>query len=104
LPPDVDLAKSTKFKNVEGVIYQCEIPDLRLRHDSTAPISDLRNSVESIEMIDGIREKDLKNFLHDDDLGLFYAGDFCSHRAAGVEAAYLSGIDVANHVFNLLQK
>jgi hypothetical protein len=105
LPPDLDLAKSTKFKNVEGVIYQCEIPDLRLRHDSIVRNSDLKkNSVERSEKTDGIVEKELKNFLHDDDRGLFYAGDFCSHRAAGVEAAYLSGIDVANHVFNLLQK
>ena len=105
LPPDLDLTKSTKFVNVEGVIYQREIPDLRLRHDNIRCLMsdlDIRSSEENDIIRDGIAEKELKNFLHDDDLGLFYAGDFCSHRAAGVEAAYLSGIDVADHVFHLL--
>ena len=45
-----------------------------------------------------------RDYLYDDDLKLFYAGDFCSRRIAGVEAACLSGIDVANHVHELLKK
>lgn len=77
-----------------------------MRHDNAAPTSYFnQNCISECEKnTDGIAEKKLKNFLHDDDLGLFYAGDFCSYRAAGVEAAYLSGVDVANHVFNLLKK
>lgn len=46
----------------------------------------------------------LPDFLSDDELGLYYAGDFCSHRTPGIEAACLSGIDVATHVFNALKK
>lgn len=101
LPLDLDLEKSTKFKMVEGVIYQCEIPDLQLRQTATIPIHVLsdKNSAES----DSRGENGIKDFLHDNDLGLFYAGDFCSHRAAGVEAAFLSGIDVSTHVFNLFK-
>ena len=38
------------------------------------------------------------DFLFDDLLGLYYAGDFTSHRSPGFEAACLSGIDVAEHI------
>jgi len=39
-----------------------------------------------------------KNFVADDDLGLYYAGDFCSMLNPGFEAAALSGYDVAQHI------
>lgn len=38
------------------------------------------------------------DYVFDDDLGLYYAGDFTSHRNPGFEAAALSGLDVANHI------
>jgi predicted NAD/FAD-dependent oxidoreductase len=38
------------------------------------------------------------DFVADDDLFLYYAGDFCSHRNPGFESAALSGLDVAKHI------
>jgi len=38
------------------------------------------------------------NFVADDELGLYYAGDFCSHLNPGFEAAALSGLDLARHI------
>ena len=39
-----------------------------------------------------------KDYLADDAQGLYYAGDFCSQRCPGFEAAALSGLDVADHM------
>ncbi|CAJ1960099.1 unnamed protein product [Cylindrotheca closterium] len=39
------------------------------------------------------------DFVADDALGLYYAGDFCSHRNPGLEAASLSGLEVARHIW-----
>ena len=38
------------------------------------------------------------DYLADDALGLYYAGDFCSRRNPGFEAAALSGMAVAEHI------
>jgi predicted NAD/FAD-dependent oxidoreductase len=38
------------------------------------------------------------DFIADDELRLYYAGDFCSHRNPGFEAAAISGLDVAKHI------
>ncbi|MGK3746756.1 MAG: hypothetical protein ACI90V_013619 [Bacillariaceae sp.] len=38
------------------------------------------------------------DFLADDKLGLYYAGDFCSSLNPGFEAAALSGFDLAQHI------
>ena len=38
------------------------------------------------------------DFVADDGLGLYYAGDFCSNRNPGFESAALSGLDVARHI------
>ena len=44
-----------------------------------------------------------KDYLYDDELGLYYfCGDFCSKRVAGIQAAAMSGIDVADHVYKTL--
>ena len=43
-----------------------------------------------------------KDYLYDDELGLYYCGDFCSKRVAGVQAAVLSGIDAADHIYKTL--
>mmetsp|Transcript_20598 Transcript_20598/g.57153 ORF Transcript_20598/g.57153 Transcript_20598/m.57153 type:complete len:588 (+) Transcript_20598:211-1974(+) len=40
------------------------------------------------------------NFVADDDQGLYYAGDFCSHLNPGMEAASLSGKDLAEHILS----
>ena len=42
------------------------------------------------------------DFVAADEQRLFYAGDFCSGRAPGFEAAALSGADAAAHVADLL--
>jgi hypothetical protein len=38
------------------------------------------------------------DYVFDDELGLYYAGDFISYRNPGFEAAALSGLDVATHI------
>ena len=38
------------------------------------------------------------NFVADDDKGLYYGGDFCSSLNPGIEAAALSGFDLARHI------
>ena len=45
-----------------------------------------------------VAERERADFLADDELRLYYAGDFCSKRAPGFEAAALSGVDVAEHI------
>ena len=42
------------------------------------------------------------DFLFDDALKLYYAGDFCSWRVPGVEAAALSGLHAAEHMATAL--
>jgi predicted NAD/FAD-dependent oxidoreductase len=39
-----------------------------------------------------------RDYIVDDELNLYYAGDFCSHRNPGFESSALSGVNVARHV------
>ena len=48
---------------------------------------------------DGVRPED--EFIADDALRLFYAGDFASRRTPGFEAAALSGRACAEHMLSL---
>lgn len=107
---------------MEGTIYQRDIPDLRVRNKSESEKKlviieskdkygdEDRGCTENSTVpasYSNVKEKEEempRDYLYDDNLGLFYAGDFCSRRTAGVEAACLSGIDVANHVHNFLKK
>ena len=41
-----------------------------------------------------------KDFVADEDKGLYYGGDFCSSLNPGFEAAALSGFDLARHIIN----
>ncbi len=43
-----------------------------------------------------------RDFVADDALGLYYAGDFCSRRNPGFEAAALSGAAVADHIVRVV--
>jgi hypothetical protein len=61
----------------------------------TVYASSLHSSLVYPRPRDAIRKRD---FVADDTLRLYYAGDFCSHRNPGFEAAALSGLDVAKHV------
>lgn len=49
--------------------------------------------------VDGIDERD---YLVDDELQIYYAGDYLSNRLPGVEAAALSGLDAARHLAAVL--
>jgi hypothetical protein len=112
------LKTSAKFQDVEGTIYQRNIPDLRVRNKVDKKLVLVENEDKDEEKgctenstVPGsnssVKEKEEeipRDYLYDDNLGLFYAGDFCSRRTAGVEAACLSGIDVANHVHDFLKK
>ena len=42
------------------------------------------------------------DFVALDERRIYYAGDFCSRRAPGFEAAALSGVDVAAHMQRVL--
>ena len=91
-----------KYKNVEGVIYQREIPDLRV--EKYKENIEVEIATEVLATHTKCSENDeLPDFLSDDELGLYYAGDFCSKKTPGIQAACLSGIDVATHVFNALK-
>jgi len=73
--------------DIAGTRYQRSVPDLSPRPDALSGPG---------------RGQD---FLADDDLGLYYAGDFVSTtRAPGVEAAVLSAEDCARHVAATLLK
>lgn len=41
-----------------------------------------------------------RDFFVDTNVGLYYAGDFCSTRLAGIEAAFLSGHGAAQHILD----
>lgn len=71
---------------------------------STDHCGDIVN-VDGLEYVSQIKElvyprpeTDLKDFVACDEERLFYAGDFCSHRCPGFEAAALSGFDLAQHI------
>ena len=52
---------------------------------------------------DGVGGADT-DYLADDGIMLYYAGDFCSKRPPGFEAAALSGLDVAEHILENLRQ
>jgi len=49
------------------------------------------------------KEVSESDFVADDNMALFAAGDFTSHRYPGFEAAALSGLDVAQHMVESLR-
>lgn len=79
VPGSLDAATS-EVVEIASTLYQRTIPHLSPR--------------EPVE--------DGKDFLYDDAQRIFYCGDFCSRRVAGVEAAVLSGEDCGRHVAKLL--
>jgi hypothetical protein len=58
-----DFQSDLIYANIEGCVYEKKLPDLNV------------NSNEN---------NDKKNYLYDDKLRLFYAGDFCSTRIPGI--------------------
>ena len=47
--------------------------------------------------------QDEADFLAEEALGIFYAGDYCSRRAPGFEAACLSGLEAGEYIAGLLR-
>ena len=139
MPENIDVSLDSRYKEVEGVIYQRKIPDLRLDDDENiVNIEDIidrnqvnhtgnskdksnqdfnqnhdSNSMNICNKEQNIRKKNdtskvneengvEKDYLYDDELGLYYCGDFCSKRVAGVQAAVMSGLDAADHIYKTL--
>jgi len=55
-------------------------------------------TLKSSLVFDRTNEAPLQDFVADDQLQLYYAGDFCSSMNPGFEAAALSGIHVAQYI------
>lgn len=92
--------------------YQSVIPDLNVRsnkdidnslNNDNGDINDNNKNNDTNDVNEKKNGKERKDYLYDDALGLYYAGDFCSYRIAGVEAAVLSGINVAEHIIAQLK-
>jgi hypothetical protein len=82
------------IETVCGVRYAKHIPSL------VYPRPDNDNNDNNDDATATVPAKD---FLADDAQGLYYAGDFCSQRNPGFEAAALSGLDVAEHMMKANQ-
>lgn len=78
-----------------GVRYEREtLPLLYKRPSSSSTASSSSSGGSSVV----VARRD--DYLADDEMGLYYAGDFCSSRCPGFEAAALSAIDVAEHILS----
>lgn len=75
--------------------------------ESTVTVCGVRYEPETLNLLyerptsESVYEQD---FVADDSLGLYYAGDFCSARCPGFEAAALSAVDAAAHMAAVLLK
>jgi predicted NAD/FAD-dependent oxidoreductase len=69
---------------IGGTVYQRTIPDLAVKISAGGGAAGPHEAPPAS-----------RDFLQDDALRLYYAGDFCSTRVPGVEAAALSGEDCA---------
>lgn len=88
IPGDRDAADLVE---IAGTKYQRSIPNLATKDTRVIPL--MTSSASSDAKVD---------FLSDDSCGLYYCGDFCSYRVAGVEAAVLSAEDCARHVIKVM--
>lgn len=84
-------------RTVAGVLYESGTPHLRLdacaqRESPTATTSKAAGGNG------GKAAAEARDFIADDSVNLYYAGDFCSHHTPGVEAAVLSGKHAAGHM------
>jgi predicted NAD/FAD-dependent oxidoreductase len=78
-----DLGRGAGTASVMGVEYERNVPPLVYDRPARS------GSSSAVEDVD---------YLADDALRLYYAGDFTSRRAPGFEAAALAGLDVAQHM------
>ena len=75
---------------------------LNVRYDSATRLALTPEC--STRMLDPQPSAGERDFLYDDTLKVYYAGDFCSWRVPGVEAAALSGLHVAQHMSAALSR
>jgi len=75
---------------------------LNVRYDSATRLALTPEC--STRMLDPQPSAGERDFLYDDALKVYYAGDFCSWRVPGVEAAALSGLHVAQHMSAALSR
>jgi len=84
-----ELGHGPTSRRIVGVEYETGVPPLMYERPPAA--ADASS--------DGDRD-----FIADDAAGLYYAGDYCSRRAPGFEAACLSGVAAAEHIAALVGK
>ena len=65
---------------------------------STPPLVFARPNPTADDLATMMFAEDADDYLADDALGLYYAGDFTSRRAPGFEAAALAGLAAAEHI------
>ena len=83
------------------------IPDLNVKEKREKYSADSPTDFETKNdspVDNAYEEIKTKNYLYDDELGLYYCGDFCSQGVAGIQAASLSGLQVASHLMNTLSR
>jgi hypothetical protein len=78
--------------DVLGVRYESGMPPLLPAGAADAQLVKLQSG----------QMPDSRDFVAVDARRIYYAGDFCSTRAPGFEAAALSGRDVAQHMLSVL--
>jgi len=84
--------ENQEVQDICGSMYTCDLPD-----------SVVYPRIQGQASGDQKKEEDI-DFIHDDALQLYYAGDFCSSRCPGFEASALSGLDVAKYMVETLTK
>jgi hypothetical protein len=72
---------ATFVVNVDGLDYVNQLEDL------VYPRPDTNNA----------------DYIADDERRIYYAGDYCSYRNPGFEAATLSGMDLAQHILGQIK-
>ena len=76
-------------RHILGVAYETALPPLVYETPPLLNISNAKGTDEEAAPLD---------FLVDESLALYYAGDYCSRRPPGFEAACLSGQAAAHHL------
>ena len=73
---------------VLGITYESAVPPLVYERPAAEMSADAQDEAD---------------FLAEEALGIFYAGDYCSRRAPGFEAACLSGLEAGEYIAGLLR-
>ena len=103
IPAPVDIpgwdavGHSASTTRMLDIAYESAVPPLVYERPTASPVT--QHAPEAAGGGDEPHHEPQHNdFLADDSLRVYYAGDFTSRRAPGFEAACLSGIDAAEHI------